>query len=151
MAAARCLEFTPELTAKLEQTLIDGFVGPPALTFIRWLKEQDLPSPVDVLTKGWEPDQDRLDRTYAVYNGLAAYVTGLKDLQRVDSAVLAWRRLESLIEAGLGDMAITPAKIMAGAKLGRDSGDKRLVDACAPMLRYLAKSSLAGYARRAAE
>jgi len=120
--------------------LFAACTGPgPAIKWDAWVKEANLPHPMEVLKNGWKPDTTRLDRTMAVYSGLAAYVLNKADKkERAKLAILAWNRLEDLIKYNLPDLALPPAKSLVNGGFGTKAGPE-MEKAVRPILLYLGK------------
>jgi hypothetical protein len=110
-----------------------------------WIRESNLPHPEDVLKNGWKPDTVRLDRTMAVYAGLAAYALSRPDKnEKGRCAALAWRRLEDLIKSDLPDIALPPAKALVNAGFSTKGGEV-MEKASRPVLLYLGKKGFGDY------
>lgn len=115
------------LTESERDSLIAAFVGTAAaLQFVTWLRESDLPEPVDVLDGKiqWTPNAFRPDLTQAVLASCTSAVLTDKSSLKIDRA----RRLWSL----LSSMANMPDLVMeAGLLLGADESVTALPEATA--------------------
>lgn len=107
-SAATCMALSSVLQDS-EDLMIDfitACIGPGCSgEFMTWLKEANLPNPEDVLKNGWTPDKLRIDRNYAVYTAMTAFVLGAKDEdKRLKYAIQAYGILEMASDAGLKDL-----------------------------------------------
>jgi hypothetical protein len=110
-----------------------------AVDWETWLKEADLPDPRHVLEHGWKPDKIRLDRTIAVYSGIAAYVLGRQSKEeRLELAPKVWLRLNDLITSALPDMALPPARALVRAGFSTKAS-KEVAEAARPVMLYFGK------------
>lgn len=107
-SAATCMALSSILkdSEDLMLDFVSACVGPGASgEFATWLREANLPNPEDVLKNGWTPDRLRIDRNYAVYTAMTAFVMGMKDEERKLKAVVqAYNVLEAASDAGLKDL-----------------------------------------------
>lgn len=111
----------------------------PAIHWDAWLRESNLPHPLEVLQNGWKPDTVRLDRTMAVYSSIAAYVTSRTDrAEKLKLAPLAWKRLSDLITSNLPDMILPSARSLVNAGLGTKASTE-CESAARPIMVYLGK------------
>jgi hypothetical protein len=132
----------------LESVFLEGCVGEgPAAEFLTWSKSADLPSPLQVLVKGWKPDNSRLDLTLAVLSSVTAYITTLVDpKEKYELAAAGWKFLTSVKEAGMPDLVIGPAQTLITAGLSRKGHDnEKLKAACEPLIYWLAESGMLKY------
>jgi hypothetical protein len=113
----------------------------PAIQWEAWLREANLPHPLEVLQNGWKPDTIRLDRTMAVYSSISAYVTSRTDrAEKLRLAPLAWKRLGDLITANLPDMILPSARALVNAGFST-SASKDCEAAARPVMIYLGKKN----------
>lgn len=108
-SAATCMALSSVLQDSGEDLMLDfitACIGPGASgEFTTWLREANLPNPEDVLKNGWTPDKLRIDRNYAVYTAMTAFVLGAKDEdKRLKYAIQAYGILEMASDAGLKDL-----------------------------------------------
>jgi hypothetical protein len=108
----------------LVQTLVQGCIGKgPTQQLIEYMANIDLPDPEDILTGRvqWAHDKSRLDRTVAVVNSLAAYVTDKNMTSdqklREKYATKVWVILGEIKKACPSDVIIPAAKSLVKARL----------------------------------
>ena len=103
----------------IENKLIEGCVGEGAiLAFSAWRRDANLPKPEDMLTNGWTPDRQRLDRSFYAYSALTGHVASLTDdVARMKAAGKAYQILREGCDAGLADLIYRPAVELINAKL----------------------------------
>lgn len=108
----------------LEDVFVEAACGLKMATdWAAYRLEADLPTPKDVLEKGWKPDPSRIDRTMAVYRSCEAFVLGRANAEeKKEFAAALWGHLIPLIDAGLGDLALKIIYSLANAKLGLGMG-----------------------------
>lgn len=124
-----------EVSGTIESRLLTGCIGQAATeAFLAYRIDQKLPSPADVIRDGFDPDKKRLDRSFAVYNALAAYVVSAPKEQQKKFAFKAWDVFAKGCEAGLGDLIYEPAKLLVNKDLGSLGGDD-LAKACEPVIK----------------
>jgi MoxR-like ATPase len=135
-----------KLMSETASTLIKGCVGEgAAIPFVKWLMTADLPHPKDALKNGWTLDPLRLDKCQAVLASCSAYVMSrATQKEKLEFGAPMWKLLNQACQAGLKDLAVHRAHELVRAGLGTSSGDQAIIDACHPVMVYLAKS---GYAR----
>jgi hypothetical protein len=147
IATVRSMGMSPEL----EQYFVEACVGlGPAQEWLSWLANVDLPSPQEVLTKGWAIDRNRLDKVMAVYSSMTAYVLGIPtEKEKLEVAALAWTRLDDLVQAGLKDIAVRFAQLLSKENCGfaNKHAPEALKTASKPVLQAVAssKSGVADY------
>jgi hypothetical protein len=142
MATSRILGYSDDIT----QLLLEGCVGEGlAFDFMTWVRNADLPTPEEVLSRGWRPDMRRLDVAFAVLTSVTQYVVTLPDQQsRHDAAIGAWNLFNSFVAAQMGDMVVSAAQTLVNKRLSRR--DSPTIDAAAsPVIRYLAQNKLLTY------
>jgi hypothetical protein len=141
MATCRCLG-TDDATM---MAIIQGCVGEGAsVPFYAWVKNADLPTPSEVLTKGWKVDKKRLDRNFAVYSAMTAYVINRQDVvEKRQLAVHAWNRLGEAADANLLDLTDRYARVLVRAGLSTTTSPE-LKKAATPVLTRIVKSPLGG-------
>lgn len=145
-ATARCLGRSDSIT----HLMIEAAVGEgAALEFIEYLSKADLPDPMDVLTRGWKIDTQRLDRSMAVATGFTALIIGTKDKdERIKLAIKAWQLYGEYLKAGLADLVMDHLNSMANEQLAvSDHKSPALKEAAEKVLFELGKSSAYRYAK----
>lgn len=117
IATAHALSFDEEIEQMLVAACVGEGVG---IEWAAWKAAADLPTPLDVLTKGWEPDVDRLDRTLAVSSGITSFVLHQVDQQqKYNYATQAWNWFTKTIkDHGLGDIVAPQCQTLLTAGLG---------------------------------
>jgi hypothetical protein len=97
------------MDADTEATLIAGLVGPCAMEFLAWRKEQDLPDPEVLLAGGvWDVPADG-SKAYMTMGSVVAAVTNRHDADR-------WARAWALLDRGRerhADLAVLCARVLA--------------------------------------
>lgn len=133
-AAVAALDLPPGQKAAIEVSLLQACVGVASVTmFVKWRHDADLPSPKDVLEKGFTPDL-RLDRSYVVYTSLASYVCDMpKGAKRNEAAVKTWKLFERASEENLADLIYPSVKKLINADLASMS-NKEVAQAARPVL-----------------
>lgn len=125
LCTARCLadQFPgagPGRIEALEYDLLCCLVGQgPAQMWQAWIAESDLPSPTDMLTKGWKPDEKRLDRTVVCLTTITEFIKTRPRSEQIVYAVNAWKILQETMNVGLGDLILVPAQTLLNQGLGR--------------------------------
>jgi len=107
-----------DLTEDESISLVGAFVGTDvAGEFLTFLKEHDLPDPVELLDGKitFKHEPLRLDRTYAVLSACTALVVPPKAARRDERARVLWTILHDIVKAGAKDVAFGPARRMAKA------------------------------------
>lgn len=156
-AAATCLALRSVL-AEADDLMLDfinACVGAGAAgEFTTWLREANLPNPEDVLRNGWSPDKLRIDRNYAVYTAMVAFVIGTKDeATRLKYAAQAYDVLDVASDAGLKDLiAPTVAQLVnrgLSVSMIRDAdpAKKRVGEAAGRILTKLGKTKIGSMIR----
>jgi hypothetical protein len=148
MALAPVLENSDDLMLDF----ISACVGPGAAgEFTTWLREANLPSPEDVLKNGFPPDRLRIDRNYAVYTAMLAFVTGMKDEEKKLKAVVqAYAVLEAASDAGLKDLIAPHVAQLVNRGLSvnmlpsPDPAKKRVGEVAQRLLTKLGKTKVGG-------
>lgn len=150
-ATCRCLY--GELTADgsisyataddIAMEFMEGCVGSASAVSIRsWAKNIDLPDPVTTLTKGWTPDKHRIDRNFAVYAAMVAYVVSRTDKkERFELAVPAWTRIQESADAKLYDITLFAAESLVSAGLDQ-TASKSIEKVAQPVMALIAKKGL---------
>lgn len=123
----------------LEISLLRACVGEAAVKmFIEWRAKADLPSPKDVLENGFTPDL-RMDRSYAVYASLAAYVCEMaKGPKQNAAAIKTWRLFDHACRESLADLIYRPVKKLINSDLASMS-DKEVAQAAQPVIQRYPK------------
>ena len=151
-ATVKCLYAAPdEEDAKAKQqreedarviyeTLLEGCVGEAAAqTFLKWLNDQDLPEPKDVLKNGFTPDKFRMDRAFIVYNSVTQFVIANKSdhKQFIENGVALWKIFQVAEETG-GMLDITTDCINLAVKNGlKRDADPRIAAIATPILKRI--------------
>lgn len=114
-------------------------------SYLNYIKELDLPDPLEALTKGFVHDPKRIDRTLAIYNSMVPYITGCSDTkEKIRLAVFAWKRFMEGCNNKNADTVMFAAKSLTNAGLGR-SRCEELEKASSPVLLFLANNGFAQY------
>lgn len=121
-ATIRCLG--PELAPpSLEYEFAELLVGKGAAkVWQTYLKKMDLPSPIDVLTKGWRVDLHRLDIAFAVLASVSAFVKNRPKNEQVPYATRAWHLFNQVIDDGRPDIVLNPCQDLLLGGLGNKEG-----------------------------
>lgn len=137
------------MNEELQELFVAALVGKgPAQEWVTYVAEADLPSAEDVLKKGWEIDDNRLDKVLAVNMSIVSYVKGLRDKsEQYDMAAKAWMYLKQLQDKGLADLAVEPGDEFIRSKLGRKNVPGHVKAAAEPVIYANAKHPAAKYAR----
>lgn len=136
------------MNKELEEIMAAGIVGQgPAIEFMNYIAQADLPKPEDVLENGWKIDENRLDRVYAVYASIVSYTKEIRDKEKkYQMAELVWKRLSELINANFADLAMRGANQMIKLGLARKGTPDSLKQACEPVIFEIGNRGLAKYA-----
>ena len=139
ITAARCLN----TGAEIEQDIVLSLCGDAAATqWYTWNQEADLPHPLDMITKGWTPNKQRLDRTMAALSAMTEFVVRKERADALAHAMGAWRVLIAAVKVGHGDIAATFIGKMIKANLGRKDTPKGVADAATEALNLIADKGL---------
>lgn len=132
MTTCRCLGVDDDTQMKL----IEGCIGEAAaIPLLTWIKNADLPHPEEMLRNGWKIDKTRLDKCFAVYTSMTAYILSQKNKEEQKKlATLGWIRLNEMVDAGLFDLIISFATALVKAGF-----DHARVPESQPILSKLAK------------
>ena len=144
VAASRSLG----MSDKLELLFMEACVGKgKAIEWWTWAQKADLPTPEEVLTKGWQIDKYRLDKVVAVTTSVVAYVLGIAERSnQLDMAAELWKYLRALHSEGMGDIGARHLRSLIRAKLGRkDHKHEKLKKVVGDMLHDLSDSGLVKY------
>jgi hypothetical protein len=142
-AMATCFALQAVLPDALGVALdfVSACVGPGASgEFATWMREADLPGPLEVLKNGWTIDKNRLDRNYAVYTAMVAFVLQEKTEKQIEYANSAWEILEEAAKNNLKDL-IVPSVASMVAK-GFTKANKKMGPACFRTLSQMARSKI---------
>lgn len=117
IAAVRCLGMSKEL----EQEFVEALVGEGcAVEWMEWVAEADLPHPMEMLTKGWSPNKQRLDINIAALSAMTNYVRARPTREeQVRLATPAWHLLKKTMEANLSDQVVNQAQLLLRSQLAR--------------------------------
>ncbi len=123
---------------ELEKTFMKGFLGEAvAVDWFARSRDLHLPTPVEMLTQGWAVDTIRLDRTYAAFSGMSEFIKTLPNTaDSAPYAAAAWGMVNQAIQAGLADVAVRHAGILA-PNWGRKCAYQQVVSAASPVIRTL--------------
>lgn len=118
LAGAKC----HDLTQKETEIFVASFIGEGVSSeFFRFMEEQDLPNPADLLDGKvkWEHDRKRLDRTAAVLSSCAALLTPEQSHDRKKRAERMWDVLANITSKfpGAKDICIPPIYALISANL----------------------------------
>lgn len=136
VTAVRCINSDPSL----ELELVSSLVGEAAsVQWAEWIAKADLPKPIDMLTKGWDPDPLRLDKTIAALTSMTQFVKSRADREEaMRLAEPAWRLLLKTIKAGKPDLVVNCAQTLIRSKLGRRDTTPNLTQAAESVIHDLA-------------
>lgn len=143
VATAKILGYGEEL----QQLLLEGCVGEGlAFDYQTWVRQSNLPTPEEVINTGWSPDQRRLDVAFAVLVSTTQYATSATDAQEAHRrAAGLWLLLQKFVAMHMGDMIISSAQALAKKNLSRKSGNQKVVEACDPVLTWMADNGMLHY------
>lgn len=121
---------------------VEGCVGAgPASELAAWLAAANLPTPQEMLAKGYQLDMQRLDLVIAAYTGMTAHVVALTGTEKVKMGAVAWKRLQDLIKNGMMDVAMNMATSLVTNGLGTKA-DPKVLEAAQPVLTELARNGM---------
>jgi hypothetical protein len=81
-----------------------------------------------------------------VYVGIIAYLLSIKDTkEQYEMAAFAWKRLDSMIEAGIGDIATEICEELIKNGLGRKGTSPELKAAAEPVILKIGKKGFSKY------
>ena len=142
IAARRCLGMPPDL----DNELVQGCVGEGVMVeWSTWVANNDLPTPEDILTKGWKPDKTRLDITMGALASVELWLRGMTDKpKQANMLPAAWQLIQRCIDEKIPDLAVKPAGQLIRAGLANQHSDPRVRDACKEPIRVL---GIEGYGR----
>lgn len=150
--ALRCVAAAEILGEKaLGVDLLSASVGVGfAASWMEWVAQANLPSPEDMLNKGWEADKKRLDIAVAAYSSAISYALSKKDkVEQRKLAILAWRLLRvPALEQNLADVALAPAAALMRAGYSTIAGPD-VAQVAEDIIFKLGDSGLSAYARKA--
>jgi hypothetical protein len=129
----------------LEAVLLEACVGKgPVKEWTEWVSKADLPTPVDMLTKGWTPDPTRLDTMMASLVSMVRWVADMapgKDTKKLELqhkyAIAAWAIIGSVIDIKKKDIVLRPASILVTAELGHNCPNTVVAEAARVVLGQL--------------
>lgn len=136
-----------EKNESIRDAIIEACVGPgAAAVFLEYMRETDIPKPMEVLNGTYKPDKDRIDIVMAAFAGAVAYVRQRPERkEKMELGVKAWNSLEQLFHIGLSDIVVPASEGLVLEKLGRASQDPILTKAANTVLTLLAKSGVQSY------
>jgi hypothetical protein len=128
------------------QLMIEGCVGEgAAFDMLTWLRNADLPRPEEVLEKGFQPNNHRMDVGYAVLTSVTEYVASIPDRQvAIDMAARAWSIFSNFIQADMGDVIVSGARTLLSKNLGRSVSPAIRIFAD-PVYRWMADNNITDY------
>ena len=109
--------------------LIEGTVGAGvAAEWVEWTTKANLPSPEEILEKGWKPNKRRLDVAIAAYSSATAFALSKPKPEQRKWAVLLWKALSAaVLEYDMADVAqpsvVKLMKAGYNTKSGEDIND----------------------------
>lgn len=142
ICTSRCLGMPKDI----ENIIVQGCVGDGVLTsWATWVAQADLPAPQDMLTKGWNPDPDRLDISVAALTSMTTWLIELDDKRlQTQLATAAWGILKKTMAAPLPDLVVRPASTLVSSDLAYTSKDVGLKAAAKEVILDLGRG---GYSR----
>lgn len=78
----------------------------------------DLPSPHEMLTQNWSPQQHRLDRTMVSLTAMAEYLKAIPLEEAIPLAPAAWNNISKVMAIGQPDLVLKAARVLTKASLG---------------------------------
>ena len=126
--AMRCLDAPSTLELEIMETLMGRGV---TATWAAWVANADLPNVNRVLKGDWKIDTTRPDRTNMIITQLCEHVRGQEKADRQEAmktAMGAWAQVLRLVQDGLGDIAVKPAKLLALSNLSIDCDNADVVN-----------------------
>lgn len=144
--ALKCLDGPPSLELEIMESLLGSGV---TSEWAEWVAKADLPTFDAILRGDWKVDPQRPDRNYMVSTQLCEHTKAIEKEDRaraIQVAIPAWKQVERLLKAGMGDLAVEPAKILVAANLGPDCSNKDIVDASSAVIVQLTAEGFAAFA-----
>jgi hypothetical protein len=134
MTTVRCLG----MPKALENELLFACIGDKySKEWISWCQKADIPTPEQMLTRGWFPDPDRQDIAAMALQSMWSWLVKVPDKGLRDRyAGAAWAILDSTIDV-LPDMAIVPTAQLLGAGLDFENPDIGCKANCTRVLKKL--------------
>ncbi len=129
----------------LELDLLTSLVGEgPAHVWQEWVAQADLPEPIEMLTKTWEPNPKRLDWTFSCLASMTQFIKTRSRQEQLTYGKAAWKNLSLCIQAGLMDLCAEPSIALLEAKLGGRFVDlpKDVLVACEDAMLELSKNGI---------
>jgi len=117
-----------------------------AAELAEYIKEANLPDPLDMLISGWKPDKRRLDIVFAAYASMAAFITTQPESEKKRLGPNAWKRLKEAQELGLTDLVISPARVMVIGGLRPDVSPE-IHEMAIPVLATFGKKNFGKYVK----
>lgn len=144
LATARCLS----MPSDIEPRIVSGLVGDGIVReWVEWVAKADLPSPIDMLTKGWHPDEHRMDITIAAMTSMTMWVCGINDSQaQSDYAASGWEIIDKILKIGQPDVAVRSASAFTTAGLAHESSNPRLAQRAHATILELGRKGFAKFA-----
>ncbi len=111
----------------LQHDILASLVGTgPAVVWMTWTANMDLPSAQQMLNNGFTPDTRRLDRTIAALTTLTQHVCGLPPDQAALCLKKTWEIMRGVFDAGLGDIAHASVRTLFSRGLADGGSDRAL-------------------------
>jgi hypothetical protein len=146
LATARSLG----MPSDIEPRIVAGLVGDSIMSeWVEWVTKADLPSPIDMLTKNWFPDEHRMDITIAAMTSMTMWVCSINDDPQAQSdyAAAGWGIIDKILEIGQPDVAVRSASAFTTQGLAHESNNPRLAQKAHETILELGRK---GYAKFAA-
>jgi len=121
----KAAEARKALRGELERELVQACVGQGVMKeWLTWLRECDLPKPLEMLTNGWTPNPQRLDITAAALTSMVTYLTGRPNRkEQLKLAPAAWDILGRCMDKKISDMAVKSSAALVKHNVYFDSTD----------------------------
>ncbi len=133
-----------EKNDSVRDAIIEACVGPgAAAAFLTYMRNTDIPKPMEVLNGEYTPDNNRIDIVLAAYTGMVAFVRQRPDRkEQMTLAPKAWSSMKKLFPAGLADIADPAARVLIDGKLARNSMDPTISKAASEVLVLMNQTGL---------
>jgi hypothetical protein len=135
--------------SNLQFDFVKACVGEAGATeWAAWIVDRDLPDPKEMLTKGWQPNRDRVDVTIAALQSMATYLKGYPSGSERDGfAVKAWEILGAASNLGMADAIVVPSKVLLDAGYTASGGSAAVRAAATPVIKKAGDLGLRSTAR----
>jgi hypothetical protein len=149
LSASRCLN----MPSDAEPKIVGGLIGESVMSeWVEWVAKADLPDPIDMLTKGWKPDEHRMDITIAAMTAMTMWVVGLKDPKaQSDYAALGWGVVDEILKIGQPDVAVRSASAFTTAGLAHENANPKLAQKAHDTILELGRKGYAKFASMISE